>query len=101
MADQQQAQFIDRGAGAQSELSGMTSDVLKNTTGTAILITVEKPDMFRISVTNLGLREKIALSVRSWGGVRQHLAVARFMNDLNRFWMVQEVDRSVTNDPPC
>ena len=100
-ADQQQARFIDRSAGVQRELSAMDSDVLKNTGGTPILITVEKSDDFRISVTNLGLKEKVALAVRSWGEISKDSAVTRFMKDLDHYWTVQSVDGSVTNDPPC
>ena len=100
-ADQQEARFIDRGAGAQRELSGMGSGVLKNTGGEVILLTIEKADEFRISVTNLGLKEKIALSVRSWGDAGENSPVTNFMDDLERFWTVERVSGSVTNDPPC
>lgn len=100
-ADQQKAQFIDRGAGVQRELSGMDSGVLKRTGGTPILITVEKPDEFRISLSNLGLKEKVALAIRSWGKIGKDRALTRFMKDLGHYWTVQSVDGSVTNDPPC
>ena len=100
-ADQQQARFIDRGEGAERELSSMGSDVLRKTGGSPILLTVEKPDKFRISVTNLGLREKIALTVRSWGQIGEANPVAGFMDDLGRLWTIQRVEGGVTDDPPC
>lgn len=100
-ADQQQARFIDRGAGAQRELSSMGSDVLNSTNGNPILLTVEKPNEFRISVTNLGLREKIALTVRSRGDVAEGSPIGGFMDDLGRFWAIQTVEGGVTDDPAC
>ena len=100
-ADQQQARFIDRGEGAERELSSMGSDVLRKTGGSPVLLTVEKPNEFRISVTNLGLREKIALTVRSWGEIGEASPVAGFMDDLGRLWTIQRVEGGVTDDPPC
>jgi hypothetical protein len=66
-ADRQKARVTDRASGAQRELSDIGSGVLKNTGGEPLLLTVEKAGEFRISVTNLGLKEKIALAVRLWG----------------------------------
>jgi hypothetical protein len=100
-ADQQQARFIDRGAGAQQELSAMGPDVLSNTGGSPVLLTVERPDEFRISVTNLGLSEKIALTVRSTREFGEASPVGVFMNDLGRFWTIQRVEGGVTDDPRC
>lgn len=100
-AGQQKARFINRGAEAQRELANLKSGVLNKTGGNPILLTVEKPGEFRISVTNLGLKEKIALSVRSWGTVDDGGALAGFMGDLGRSWMIQKVDGNVTDSPPC
>jgi hypothetical protein len=98
--DQQGASLIDRSAGAKRELSHIGSDVLNNTGGSPILLTIEKPDRFRVSITNLGLREKVALTVR-WGAETSDAPVSDFMVDLARFLEIEEVERSVENDPPC
>jgi hypothetical protein len=100
-AGQQNAQIIDRSAGAQQELSNMASNVLDKTGGSSILLTVEKPDDFRISVTNLGLKEKIALTIRTWSASGEVGSVAGFMDDLGRYWTIRRVEGGVTDDPPC
>lgn len=79
----------------------MESDVLKNTGGQPILLTVEKTGEFRISVTNLGLKDKIALTIRSWNKTSGSSPTTDFMTDLDRLWTIQKVESSVTNDPPC
>ncbi|MGB7373069.1 hypothetical protein [Pontixanthobacter sp.] len=100
-ANEQDARLIDRSAGAQRELSGLDSDVLNQTGGSPILITVEKAGEYRISVTNLGLREKVALSVRSLGETAPDNPVASFMEVLSHFWTIEESEDNVTDDPPC
>jgi hypothetical protein len=100
-ADEHGARFIDRSFGAQQELSDIRSEVLSKTGGPPILLTVEKPNEYRISVTNLGLTEKIALTVRSRSEKETAGPVAKLMNSLGRYWAIQEVESSVTNDPPC
>lgn len=100
-SDQQQARLIDRGRGAHQELSNIGSAVLDRTGGAPILLTVEKPDVFRISVTNLGLREKVALTIRLWNARSESSPVSSLMEDLSRFWTIQEVEAAVTDDPPC
>lgn len=98
LAGEQQARFTDRSAGAESELYNMGSGVLNQTGGDPLLVTVEKPNDFRISITNLGLREKLVLTVRSWGDAK---VGARFVNGLDSSWTIREVEGGVTNDPPC
>lgn len=100
-ADQQQAQLFDRGIGAQKELSALRSEVLKNTGGDHVLLTVDKKDKFLVSVSNLGLKEKFILTVTLWEGVDKDSTVTRFIADLKRFWTIQKVNGGVTNDPPC
>jgi hypothetical protein len=100
-AGQQKAQFIDRGPGVQKELTSLKSNVLNATDGNPILLTIEKPDVLRISITNLGLKEKIALAVSFSDTAVEDGPIAGFMGDLNRFWTIQKVGESVTNDPPC
>src|SRR3546814_1193015 len=68
--------------------------------GSPILLTVEKPNGFRVSVTNLGLRDKVALTVRSWGEAGGATSVSDFVADLARFWVINEVARSVDNGRP-
>lgn len=100
-AEQYEARLIDRSAGAQQELAAMGSDVLEKTGGNLILLTVEKSGEFRVTVGNAGLREKFGLTVRSWGEARDAAPICGFMADLGRFWVIEEVERSVENDPPC
>jgi hypothetical protein len=100
-ANEQGARLIDRSAGAQQELSGLESDVLDQTGGSPILITVEKAGEYRISVTNLGLREKVALSVRSLGETAPSNPVTSFIKVLRSFWTIEESEDNVTDDPPC
>lgn len=100
-ANQQKARVVDRSSGAQRELSDIGSDVLNGTGGEPILLTIEKPSEFRISLTNLGLKEKLALAVRMWGEPGKDMPVDKLMRDLSRFWTIQEVDGGVTDDPSC
>ena len=100
-SNRQQARLIDRGAGAQRELSQMDTNVLRKTGGDVILLTIEKPGEFRISITNLGLREKLAVAIGFGGESGDDSPVRGFMDDLSRFWRIQRVDGGVTDDPPC
>jgi hypothetical protein len=100
-AGQQQARFVDRGDGVHRELFSMNSEVLSNSRVPILLLTVEKPHEFRVTVTNLGLKEKVALAVRLMGNRREDDAVRRLLGGLRRYWKIEEVDGSVTNDPPC
>jgi hypothetical protein len=65
-AAERHALLSDRGPGAQNELVAMKSDVLHSTSLPVVLLTIDKPSAFRISITNVGLNEKFALSVRVW-----------------------------------
>lgn len=100
-SNQQRARLIDRSAEAQEELSSLNSKALQDTGGDVILLTIEKPEVFRISITNLGLREKLALATRVWGDSSQGHPVMGFMENLGRFWRIQEIDGGVTDEPPC
>jgi hypothetical protein len=60
-ATQHQAQVFDRGADAQNELASMESQVLRSTNLPLVLLTIEKPKAFRVSITNAGLKEKFVL----------------------------------------
>lgn len=101
LADRQSAQFIDRSAAVQSELTNMKSSVLNETGGNPVLLTIEKPNKFRVSITNLGLKEKFGLTVRLSGTSSEESSIGEFMDDVGRSWTIQEVDEAVTNDPPC
>jgi hypothetical protein len=100
-ADEQGARLIDRSVGAKEELSSLNSNVLSQTGGNPILITAEKTGEYRISVTNLGLREKVVLSVRSLGGNTSDNPVTSLIEDLSGFWSIEESEENVTNAPPC
>ena len=78
-AADQNAHLIDRGPGGTDELSDLNSEVLENTGGEVILLTVEKRDVFRVSVTNLGLKEKVGLAVRLLGGRAENPATTMFL----------------------
>lgn len=100
-AREQRARLIDRSGGAKQELTELGSNVLNKTGGNPILVTIEKPGEYRISITNLGLKEKIALTVRSSGETDAGGSVASLIEELGRSWTIQEVEDAVTNDPPC
>jgi hypothetical protein len=101
-AAQNQARFIDRSAEAQNELSTMQSSkgALESTGGDLIILSVEKQNDFRVSLSNLGLREKVALSVRYWGK-QQEGRVTALLADLERSWVIQRVEGGVADAPPC
>jgi hypothetical protein len=99
-AAQHGAQIVDRGLGAQSELAAIASDTLRSTTLPLVLVTIEKPGRFRVSITNVGLREKFALSVRLWNASSEY-ATNAFLNDVKRFWSVEEVEGGIENDQTC
>ena len=100
-AAQQQAQVTDHGSEAQNELAGMDSAVLRSTNLPVVLLTIEKPSAFRISITNLGLREKFALSVRLWDNVGAEGNAEAFLHEAKRFWSIEPIEGGVLNDPPC
>jgi hypothetical protein len=99
-AAQHSAQLSDRGSGAQSELAAIAPDTLQSTSLPLVLLTIEKPKRFRISLTNAGLREKFVLSVRLWE-TRSADTTNALLNDLKRSWRIEEVQGGVRNDPPC
>lgn len=103
-ANEQGATISDRGLGATRELSGMGEtgrEVLQSTDGDLVLLTIEKPKAFRISLSNLGLKEKSALSIRYFDGYESDSRVEALMNDIERSWTVEPVEGGVGNDPPC
>jgi hypothetical protein len=100
-ARQHSAQVFDRSAGVQQELSSIDSSVLEKTGGTSILVTIEKPDEFRISVTNLGLREKVALTIRTWRTSIESESFASFMDEIGHYWVIRTAEDGITDDPPC
>ncbi|HUE78500.1 MAG TPA: hypothetical protein VMN38_02570 [Sphingomicrobium sp.] len=103
-AAQQQAQVFDRGAEAQNELASMQSGqsvALRSTNLPLVLLTIEKPRAFRISITNVGLKEKFGLSVRLWNNSSGDSNAAAFLSQVERFWRIDKVQGGVSNDPPC
>lgn len=100
-AAKQRARVFERGAEAQRELAGMESRVLETTGLPLVLLTIEKPEHFRISITNAGLKEKFALSVRQWNVDETERETQAFLNEVGRFWSIEEVRGGVTDDPPC
>lgn len=101
-ANRNRAQFSDRGSDAQKEISALSrgSDILARTGGEPILLTVEKRGRFRVSLTNLGLREKYALSVRYSSAEDKNsvIPLLRSMEDIVKITSVQD---GVTDRPPC
>ena len=102
-AAEQQAQVFDRGAEAQNELAGMDSGsgTLRSTNLLLVLLTIEKPRAFRISITNLGLKEKFGLSVRLWNESNGDSEAEAFLNQVERYWTIEKVQGGVLDDPPC
>ena len=100
-ADQHGAKLINRGAEVQQELSDIKSSIQGGTGENVILVTVVRAGYFRVSVTNLGLREKVALAIRSFRLHGEEAPKNQLLSELRRYWTIQEVDGSVENDPPC
>ena len=102
-AAEQQAQVFDRGAEAQSELAGMASGsgTLRSTNLPLVLLTIEKPEVFRISITNAALSEKFGLSMRFWKKGGKESNAEAFLDKVKRFWTVERIEGGVSNDPPC
>lgn len=100
-ADQQDARLVDRSAGVQQELSAIGSSILTSTGGAPVLMMVERPDVYRVTVTNLGLRTKFALSVRFWNEPEGSIPVNNFMTELEEFWTIEAIEGGVLDDPPC
>jgi hypothetical protein len=96
------ATITDRGAEAQLELSGMENKgALRSTGGDLVVLTVEKPNDLRISLSNLGLLEKFAMAVRGQKAGQQDRRVSALMAAIDQSWIVQRLDDGVGNDPPC
>ena len=96
------AELVDRSAGATRELSALAAQVLADTGGDLVLVTVTKPNEFRVSFTNLGLREKFVLSVRYWKAWEQDGSVSTLLGDLESYWTFQTLEgKGIEDDPPC
>lgn len=102
-ANKYQARIIDRSAEAQGELAGMKkgADILDHSAEDLIMLTVEIPNDLRVSLSNLGLREKVALTVRHSKAGVQDVRVAALLANIGRFWRAQPVEGGVLDDPPC
>jgi hypothetical protein len=98
-----QAEFTDRGAESQSELSAMqgSKGALNSTGGALIVLAVEKPNDFRVSFSNLGLREKVSLGVSDWKSGQANVRIAKLLTEIERSWVIQRVEGGVSDDPPC
>lgn len=102
-AAEHQAQVFDRGAEAQNELAGMDSGsgTLRSTNLPLVLLTIDKPGAYRISITNVGLKEKFGLSVRLWNGSKGGREAEAFLKQVERYWTIEKVQGGVLDDPPC
>jgi hypothetical protein len=101
-ASENRARVSDRGSEAQQELSGMQNKgALISTGGDLVLFTVDKPNAFRVSVSNLGLKEKFSLGVLSRKVDHQDFRITNLMSAIEIYWTVQRSDGGVGNDPPC
>jgi hypothetical protein len=96
------ATFSDVGPIRERQLvSGGGRNLLSATGGPLVVIVVEKRGKFRLSLGNLGLREKFGIGVEvSAEGVEEGV-LARFFSELSFGWTVERVDGGITNDPPC
>lgn len=100
-ADEQGANLIDRSSGAQQELSDLGSNILERTGRQPILVTIEKEGQYRVSFTNLGLREKAVLSVRTLHSPNSSSPSNSLLEGLSGFWFIEESKHNVTDEPPC
>lgn len=102
-AAEQQAKVYDRGAEAQRELASMDhgSDTLRSTNLPLILLTIEKPSVFRVSITNAGLQEKIAVTVRIWKETDGDSRTEALISQLGSHWSIDKAPGGILNDPPC
>jgi hypothetical protein len=98
-----QAKFTDRGAESQGELSAMqgSKGALNSTGGTLIVLAVEKPNDFRVSLSNLGLRDKVSMGVRYWNSGPGNVRIAKLLTEIEHSWVIQRVEGGVSDDPPC
>ena len=96
------AELVDRGADATRELAVAASRILEDTGGDLVLVSVAKPNEFRVSFTNLGLRDKFVLSVRYWKAWEQDGSVSTLLGDLESYWTFQTLEgKGIEDDPPC
>lgn len=102
-ARQDDVQFVDRSAAAQQELSRMDtgSQALHSTGGELLVMTLQKEGRFRISISNLGLREKVAIKIRRWDGAIGATEIDDFLRELSIYWVIEPVAAGVTDAPPC
>lgn len=98
-----QARVVDRGAEAQEELAGMRTgkNVLDSSGGDLMVLTVEVPNDFRVSLSNLGLKEKVALSIRRRKEEQQDPRITALFADIERYWTIAPVEGGVTDEPRC
>lgn len=96
------ARYVDRSSEARNELLNMRDGraTLEKSGGILTLITIELPKSYRISLSNLGLAKKTALTVRLWDD-RARDQSDIFLRNLNSSWSIREEEVSVADDPPC
>lgn len=101
-ATENSAQLFNRSIAAQSELSQMTNGekIIISSGGKIILITIEKPNEFRISLANTGLKEKLGMSIRHWGESKDN-RLTDWVANVGRFWEIERVNGGVEDSPPC
>jgi hypothetical protein len=97
------AQIFDRASESQNEIAEMDNgaDILESTGGNLILLTLEKPDVYIISTTNLRLKEKVVLTVTYLRDSSSETEVQELLKEIEGSWNVQRVAGGVTNDPAC
>jgi hypothetical protein len=105
-AEREQARFTDRSAGVQHELEALgQQDFLKAMGGKVIMLSVTKPGQYDFSVTNIGLKEKLAMGIGFWGEPPQNHAVDDFLTQLGKIWDIEKFSKDrhagVLNEPPC
>lgn len=100
-AKRQEAKFVNRGAEAQAGLKSINSKVIGSTGGPLLLLTVERSGEFRISLTNAGLEQKVAMTISFLDARKQDGAVFDFVNKLKEHWTIIPVSGGVLNEPSC
>lgn len=102
-ANEEKASIVDRGADAQREISGISAGkgVLDATGGGLVMLTVDKRNEFRVSLSNLGLKRMVDMSVRYRKEDARKEVVDHLSRLLNAAWNIGKVEDGVTGKPQC
>ena len=97
------ARLVNRSSEVQKELADLSKGpgVLAASGGSVVMVTIEKPGAYKIVLSNLGLSQKLGMSIRQMTSAVDGGPAASLMDRLKPFWVFRATDGSVRNDPPC